>query len=576
MNNKPSSKPYKIDRALRAAYSELQATCMVGSLWSAMPNLTGLTGEICLSADEVAVLAVTYVHGETLLQVDDRIYKNILQFHFETNGVRARNVLKRMSTSGIIDLHRDRETGSAAYSLSHETERAIDEDDTNGFKGSAPQGLDAMLQFVNRRILDRDHLLPRQFSEYLELAKRHNRDLSVVKFIEDKMMFGGPEEEFTLLAICTRAAIENEPFNFVYLDNYIHVNRADIQRLRQEILDGEWLPIQKGLVEVTGSNIMEFNPDLQLTEAGFDLFLGELDPAVLKMIRRKMASVRTPLIQPEEVHKVQLHFSPALQRKTERIAKLLSVKGFREYQQGLSRNERMKGITMLFHGGPGCGKTEFALQLARLTGRPVMKIQVTDFMSKWVGDSEANLKRIFSDYRKMWDRLEVKPILFLNECDQIIGKRLNATRSVDQMQNGLQNLVLEEMETFGGILIGTTNLTQNMDPAFERRWTMKLFFDAPGIEAMAAIWKNHIKGLRKTEAEYLAKHYAFTPGEITNVVRRFNAEKLLGLEDTRLNTLIELCETERYHSLPATKAPLGFLIPGQQEMDLQNEKRKAG
>lgn len=576
MNNNPTSKTYKIDRALRAAYSELQATCMVGSLWSTMPSLTELTAEICLSADEVAVLAVTYVHGETMLQVDDKVYRSLLQFHFETNGVRARNVLKRMSTSGLIDLHRDRETGSAAYSLSHETELAIDEDDAKGFKGSAPQGLDAMLQFVNRRLLDRDHMLPRQFNDYLELAKRHNRDLSLVKYIEDKMIFGGPEEEFTLLAICTRAAIENEPFNFVYLDNYIHIDRGDIQRLRQEILDGEWLPIQKGLVEVTGSNVMEFNPDLQLTEAGFDHFLGELDPVILKMIRRKMASVRTPLIQPEEVHKVQLHFSAALQRKTERLSKLLSVKGFREYQQGLAKNERMKGITMLFHGGPGCGKTEFALQLAKLTGRPVMKIQVTDFMSKWVGDSEANLKRIFSDYRKMWDRLEIKPILFLNECDQIIGKRLNATRSVDQMQNGLQNLVLEEMETFGGILIGTTNLTQNMDPAFERRWTMKLFFDAPGTEAMAAIWKNHIKGLRKSEAEYLAQHYKFTPGEITNVVRRFNAEKLLGLEDTRLNTLIELCETERYESKPTSKTPLGFLVPGQQEMDLQKERRKAG
>ncbi|MFM7764776.1 MAG: ATP-binding protein, partial [Sphingomonadales bacterium] len=456
MNNKPSSQPYKIDRALRAAYSELQATCMVGRLWSEMPNLAQLTGEIFLSADEVAVLAITYVQGETMLQVDDKVYKNLLQFHFEANGVRARNVMKRMSTSGIIDLHRDRETGSASYSLSHETERAIDEDDTKGFKGSAPQGLDAMLQYVTRRLLDRDHLVPRQFNDYLEMAKRHNRNLAVVKFMEDTMLFGGPEEEFTLLAICARAAIENESFNFVYLDTYIHIDRGDIQRLRQEILDGEWLPIKKGLVEVTGSNIMEFNPDLQLTEAGFDLFLGELDPAILKMIRRKMASVRTPLIQPEEVHKVQLHFSPTLQRKTERIAKLLSVKGFREYQQGQSRNERMKGITLLFHGGPGCGKTEFALQLAKLTGRPVMKIQVTDFMSKWVGDSEANLKRIFSDYRKMWDRLEVKPILFLNECDQIIGKRLNATRSVDQMQNGLQNLVLEEMETFGGILIGTT------------------------------------------------------------------------------------------------------------------------
>jgi SpoVK/Ycf46/Vps4 family AAA+-type ATPase len=166
--------------------------------------------------------------------------------------------------------------------------------------------------------------------------------------------------------------------------------------------------------------------------------------------------------------------------------------------------------------------------------------------------------------------------LFLNECDQIIGKRLNAQTGVEQMQNGIQNLVLEEMETFGGILIGTTNLTHNMDPAFERRWTIKLQFDPPNAQAVAAIWKSQIKGLRQTEAELLANAFALTPGEISNVARRFAAEKLLGLEDTRLNTLIELCETERYSSVKATGVPLGFRMPGRQEMDMQKDRRKAG
>jgi SpoVK/Ycf46/Vps4 family AAA+-type ATPase len=193
-----------------------------------------------------------------------------------------------------------------------------------------------------------------------------------------------------------------------------------------------------------------------------------------------------------------------------------------------------------------------------------------------VGDSEANLKRVFSDYRRVWERMEVQPILFLNECDQIIGRRLNAQSGVEQMQNGLQNLVLEEMETFGGILIGTTNLTQNMDPAFERRWTIKLQFDPPNTQAVAAIWKSQIKGLRQTEAELLANAFALTPGEISNIARRFAAEKLLGLEDTRLNTLIALCETERYHNVKASGVPLGFRVPGRQEMDMQKDRRKAG
>ena len=74
-----------------------------------------------------------------------------------------------------------------------------------------------------------------------------------------------------------------------------------------------------------------------------------------------------------------------------------------------------------------------------------MKIQVTDFQSKWVGQSESQLKAIFDDYRMSFDRMKIKPILFLNECDQIIGRRISIGSSVDQMSNALQNILLEEM-----------------------------------------------------------------------------------------------------------------------------------
>jgi SpoVK/Ycf46/Vps4 family AAA+-type ATPase len=263
------------------------------------------------------------------------------------------------------------------------------------------------------------------------------------------------------------------------------------------------------------------------------------------------------MLQPKEIKPVKLLFSPILQNQTTRISELLSPSKFKHYQSSLNANERMKGITLLFHGGPGCGKTEFALQLAKQTNRPIMKIQVSDFMSKWVGDSEANLKRIFSDYKRVCENSTIEPILFLNECDQIIGKRIETNNSVDQMNNGLQNLVLEEMEIFGGILIGTTNLTQNMDSAFERRWSIKLNFEAPTADAIVEIWKFAIKGIRKNEALSLAKNYSLTPGEIMNVARRFKFEELLGLQKSRISVLEDLCNTERYKSIHHQKT-IGF------------------
>jgi SpoVK/Ycf46/Vps4 family AAA+-type ATPase len=186
-----------------------------------------------------------------------------------------------------------------------------------------------------------------------------------------------------------------------------------------------------------------------------------------------------------------------------------------------------------------------------------MKIQVSDILSKWVGDSEINLKRIFTDYKRLYEKSKEAPILFLNECDQIIGKRIDTQSSVDQMNNGLQNIVLEEMETFPGILIGTTNLVTNMDPAFERRWTVKLTFEPPNETAMIMIWKNAIKGITTEEAKTLSIAFKFTPGEIMNISRRYTFEKLLGTKKKRIDILTELCKTEKYQ-LHRSGAMIGF------------------
>lgn len=96
-----------------------------------------------------------------------------------------------------------------------------------------------------------------------------------------------------------------------------------------------------------------------------------------------------------------------------------------------------------------------------------------------------------------------------------------------------------------------------MDTVFERRWVMKLHFESPNNQAKQSIWKSAIKELRTTEAETLVQKFDFTPGEITNITRRFSVEKLLGLTSTRLDVLIKLCESERYN-VPVSINSIGF------------------
>jgi SpoVK/Ycf46/Vps4 family AAA+-type ATPase len=131
---------------------------------------------------------------------------------------------------------------------------------------------------------------------------------------------------------------------------------------------------------------------------------------------------------------------------------------FADYQASFPKNAKMKGLTILLHGAPGTGKTQLVLNLSKLTKRPIMKIDITMVLDKWVGNSEKNLLNIFQNHKTACERMEVAPILFLNECDQILGKRIGIRNSVDSMNNALQNILLEQMEQFDGIMIGRASI----------------------------------------------------------------------------------------------------------------------
>jgi SpoVK/Ycf46/Vps4 family AAA+-type ATPase len=174
-----------------------------------------------------------------------------------------------------------------------------------------------------------------------------------------------------------------------------------------------------------------------------------------------------------------------------------------------------------------------------------MQVNISDIKSMWVGESEKNIKAIFTRYRRLVDESEVAPILLFNEADAIIGKRLeNVQRSVDKMENSMQNIILEEIEKLDGILIATTNLTCNMDPAFERRFLYKIEFDKPSMEAKSAIWQSMIPDLSAEEATVLASKYDFSGGQIENVARKSVVNKILTGDKLSVATLMEHCNTE--------------------------------
>ena len=245
----------------------------------------------------------------------------------------------------------------------------------------------------------------------------------------------------------------------------------------------------------------------------------------------------------------QLYYNETEGKQVERLQNLLSQEQLPLVQERLQKKGMRTGICILMHGGPGTGKTATAYELARQTGRDIIQVQVTDFKDKYVGESESKLKAIFKNYRSCCKKSKNIPILLLNEGDAILSKRsTNVEKSVDQMANSLQNILLEEMENLEGIMIVTTNLTSNLDSAFERRFIFKILFEKPCKAVKAQIWQSLIEELNEEDSLELAASYDISGGEIENIARKTIMEYALTGQEPNLNMIKGFAKEEKLHT----------------------------
>ena len=256
------------------------------------------------------------------------------------------------------------------------------------------------------------------------------------------------------------------------------------------------------------------------------------------------------LIQYQTLAKKELIFNSEEKSSIEELVSILSKDRFLGVQERLQKAGMRKGFCCLFYGVQGTGKTETVYQIARKTGRNIMKVDVDKVKSCWVGESEKNIKAIFDRYRNMCKDSELAPILLFNEADAVLGVRMEgAARAVDKMENSIQNIILQEMESLDGIMIATTNLTNNLDKAFERRFLYKVRYEKPTVEARKKIWEIMLPGISSESAKTLAGKFDMSGGEIENIARKHTVNAILsGDESIDLEKLSEMCRKERIAS----------------------------
>jgi len=253
------------------------------------------------------------------------------------------------------------------------------------------------------------------------------------------------------------------------------------------------------------------------------------------------------LIQSEGIIAKHLIYNAEEQVNVEKLERILSGEEFEKLKERLTEMGERTGVVCLFYGDPGTGKTETVLQLAKHSGRSIYKVDLSQVRDCWVGESEKNVKKIFDRYRSLCRTEKLTPILLLNEADGLIGKRFSKVeRSVDQMENTMQNIFLEELERFEGILIATTNLEGNLDGAFERRFLFKVRFNKPSAAARSLIWKTKLTSLTDSQTKYLGEAFNLSGGEIENVARKTKITYIIDGEQPDFNTIAKFCKEEGY------------------------------
>ncbi|QCD53360.1 ATP-binding protein [Campylobacter sp. RM16192] len=153
------------------------------------------------------------------------------------------------------------------------------------------------------------------------------------------------------------------------------------------------------------------------------------------------------------------------------------------------KSRRAIDVKIIFYGAAGTGKTMSAIGLAKSLKKMVLSFDCSKILSKYVGESEQNVRKIFDTYKEICAKSKSEPVLLLNEADQFLSTRTESSSGADKMHNQMQNIFLEQIEKFEGVLIATTNFLQSLDSAFSRRFDYKIEFKKPDFAARLAIWR---------------------------------------------------------------------------------------
>jgi hypothetical protein len=319
--------------------------------------------------------------------------------------------------------------------------------------------------------------------------------------------------------------------------------------------------IKENNCELFKSDVVKFSEEMfsflnfvKLSEHAMDVLLGGYQDSIKKEFRPKMGI----LIHPDKIEPEQLFYNDSEFEQIETLSNALEEDKYKNLMTRLKDNGMKQGFTVLLYGYPGTGKTSSVKQVAKATGRSIFMVEIQKIQSKWVGESEKNLAKVFEEYKQARRHFDKAPILLFNEADAILGKRMSVNSSVDKSFNTLQNILLQELEEFEGIFMATTNLADQLDSAFDRRLLYKIDFKKPSEQVRKKILSNVFKDISIKTINSLTEQFSLTGGQIANIKKKLLVKSVLDVNLDQELYLSTLCNEEFILS-KSSRSTIGFI-----------------
>ena len=418
-----------------------------------------------------------------------------------------------------------------------EFRQAFDSGDVDRILRLRPSGSNGMLSYAARIA----HMGPYETDEWEVFLDRlfegQDQDHVFLKYMDDLEYFDTLQGT-VLLMIAKNHYFYDTSTSIRELKEVVRYSDSDLRELSVEILRSEWKPMREGLVEVHEGSFLFSAPGLKLTELGIQTWFPDLD---FEMSEGDLG-LATPF-HPFKGELKNLRFSESLMRQLSPIEKILSPGVYEQYI--VQARAHHKGLLVLLHGKPGTGKTAWCENILAETKRPMLTIEASKVISKWVGESSSQIRKIFDKYHAYVRHHKTYPVLLLNEADQVLGKRNDPTNSTDSEFNQISGTFILELEgilTRGGLVLATTNTMSHLDEAFYRRFTDRIEFSGLSSVEQICLWQNSFPELTNGQAGFLFEQLGpMEPGWIQNIISQYHRQVFLnGNSGSTLSILLEL------------------------------------